>query len=131
MTVRVPGGHVEVVEDAGSLDQLLRHNQRKLGQETGDDVAPCLLAEVKVERLDGLLGRLVGSEAGPLVVAGTAGALRVGGSRSACASQSRERFTISAAAYGAFASSSRLSRLMELAGLEPATSWVRSRRSPS
>src|SRR2546426_2364044 len=69
VAVRIPGRHVEVVQRSGLIEQPLgrRSGGGKLGHYACDDIAPRLLSEPEMERLDCLLCRLVGCEAGPLV----------------------------------------------------------------
>ncbi len=71
VAVRVPGRHVEVVEDLRLLDEVGSRAVlgREVLKEARDDVTPGFLAEVEVKGLHGLLGGLLGGEASPLVAA--------------------------------------------------------------
>ncbi|AAS80407.1 hypothetical protein TT_C0059 [Thermus thermophilus HB27] len=90
--VGVAGRDIEPIQIAGLLHQLLGCLKGKLLQEPGHEVPPGLLAQVEVEGLDGLLGRLLGGEAGPLVPSCTLGISAISRSFSAWRSQSRARF---------------------------------------
>jgi len=55
VTVGIARGHVEVVEDLASLDELGGDLDWKLTQKFGHNMPPRLLPQVEVERLDCLL----------------------------------------------------------------------------
>jgi len=58
MAVGVPGGDVEIVQHLSLFDHILLHFAGQLGQQSRDDVPPCLLPEGQMERFDGFLRRL-------------------------------------------------------------------------
>ena len=61
--------YIVVVEYPTSIDEIFRRRLREFGQEASYNVACLPLSAGNMERLDGLLGRLVRSEAGPGVTA--------------------------------------------------------------
>jgi hypothetical protein len=67
MAVGVARGDVEAVQDSGLLEKISGHFDRQLAEQPRDDVTPGVLSQGKVDGLDGLLGGLLGGEAGPLV----------------------------------------------------------------
>lgn len=66
MAVGVPGGHVEIVQYLGFLDQV-RGVERQFLDKPSDDVSPGFLSEGEMERLDGHFGGLLRRKARPLV----------------------------------------------------------------
>jgi hypothetical protein len=74
-TVRATGGDVEGIKDAQPILQI-RHGLAKFRGSGGGEIAkgsaqpmaPDLLAEAEVKRLQGLLHRLMAGEAGPFVM---------------------------------------------------------------
>lgn len=67
VSVRVPCRNIEVIQHPPSFNELLGRFNRKLAQKLGNNMPPCLLSKLQMESIERLLGRLMASEACPLV----------------------------------------------------------------
>jgi hypothetical protein len=77
MAVGIAGGDVETVEDLCLLDEIVRDIDRQLAQQARHHVTPGILGKGEMDGFDGLLGGLLGGEAGPLVAPVAARRLRL------------------------------------------------------
>lgn len=77
MSIRIPAGHVEIIEHASLFDKLRGDLEGKLGQQPRDHMSPRFLLEREMQGLDGLFGRLLRREACPLVPAVALGCARL------------------------------------------------------